>query len=79
MAVNPELVERAAGWIANSRKPVVFSGAGVSRESGIPTFREASTGLWAQFDPQRLATVEGFLQDPKLVWEWYAYWRIIVA
>ena len=79
MAVNPELVERAVGWIANSRKPVVFSGAGVSRESGIPTFREASTGLWAQFDPQQLATVEGFLQDPKLVWEWYAYRRKIVA
>lgn len=79
MAINPELVERVAGWIANSRKPVVFSGAGVSRESGIPTFREASTGLWEQYDPQQLATVDGFLQDPKLVWEWYAYRRKIVA
>lgn len=79
MAVNPELVERAAGWIASSRKPVVFTGAGVSRESGIPTFREASTGLWEQYDPQQLATVEGFLQDPKLVWEWYAYRRKMVV
>ena len=79
MAVNPELVEQAAAWIAGSRKPVVFTGAGVSRESGIPTFREAGTGLWAQYDPQQLATVEGFLQDPKLVWEWYAYRRKIVA
>ena len=79
MAVNPELVQRAADWIAGSSRPAVFTGAGVSRESGIPTFREASTGLWEQYDPQQLATVDGFLQDPKLVWEWYAYRRKMVA
>jgi len=79
MSVNQELVERAADWIASSSKPAVFTGAGVSRESGIPTFREAGTGLWEQYDPRQLATVEGFLRDPKLVWEWYAFRRKKVA
>jgi len=49
----------------------VLTGAGVSKESGIPTFREAQTGVWANYDPQTLATREGFLNDPTLVWRWY--------
>ncbi|XQE66082.1 SIR2 family NAD-dependent protein deacylase [Pseudomonas sp. P3C3] len=56
------------------RHLLVFSGAGVSAESGIPTFRDALTGLWARFDPARLATPEAFLADPELVWGWYE-WR----
>jgi NAD-dependent deacetylase len=51
-----------------------LTGAGVSAESGIPTFRDAQTGLWANYQPQDLASPQGFLQNPKLVWEWYA-WR----
>jgi len=74
-----ELIERAAAWLARSEHLVIFTGAGVSRESGIPTFREASTGFWEQYDPQQLATVQGFLENPKLVWEWYAYRRKLVA
>lgn len=76
--LNPELVERTAQWIAEAGVVVVFTGAGVSAESGIPTFREARSGLWAKYDPMRLATVDGFLNDPRLVWEWYAYRRKLV-
>ena len=53
---------------------VVFTGAGVSAESGIPTFRDRQTGLWTNFDAQSLATAEAFERDPALVWGWYE-WR----
>lgn len=52
----------------------VVTGAGMSAESGIPTFRDAPEGLWARFDPQQLATPEAFSEDPALVWGWYR-WR----
>lgn len=57
----------------------VLTGAGVSAESGVPTFREAQTGLWAQYDPQELATPQAFRRNPKLVWEWYTWRRELVA
>ena len=57
----------------------VLSGAGISAESGVPTFREAQTGLWERFDPQELATAEAFERDPGLVWDWYAWRRQLVA
>jgi NAD-dependent deacetylase len=53
----------------------VLSGSGVSAESGVPTFREALTGLWERFDIQELATPGAFARDPRLVWEWYG-WRL---
>jgi NAD-dependent deacetylase len=53
----------------------VMTGAGMSAESGIPTFRDARSGLWAQFDPMALATEEGFRADPRLVWDWYEHRR----
>jgi NAD-dependent deacetylase len=53
---------------------VVLTGAGVSEESGIPTFRDPQTGLWKKYDPMVLATAEAFAQNPKLVWDWYE-WR----
>lgn len=70
-----ELIEklRQAGHVA------VLTGAGVSAESGVPTFRQAQTGLWAQYDPQELATPEAFQRNPRLVWEWYAWRRELVA
>jgi NAD-dependent deacetylase len=58
---------------------VALTGSGVSAESGVPTFREAQTGLWARYDPQQLATPEAFATDPRLVWEWYAWRRSLVA
>lgn len=51
---------------------VVMTGAGISAESGIPTFRDAQTGLWARFNPADLATPEAFLNNPERVWAWYA-------
>lgn len=57
---------------------VVFTGAGVSAESGIPTFRDAQTGLWSRFNVQELATPEGFRANPRRVWEWYEYRRRII-
>lgn len=53
---------------------VVFTGAGASAESGIPTFRDALIGLWERFDPAQLATSEAFRADPALCWGWYE-WR----
>jgi NAD-dependent deacetylase len=64
----------AAELLARARRVVVFTGAGISAESGVPTFRDDLTGLWARFDPERLATPEAFHADPDLVWGWYE-WR----
>jgi NAD-dependent deacetylase len=50
----------------------VLTGAGMSAESGIPTFRDARTGYWARFDPMQLASEQGFRTDPGRVWRWYA-------
>jgi NAD-dependent deacetylase len=50
----------------------VLTGAGMSAESGIPTFRDAMSGLWSRFDPAELASEEGFRADPARVWQWYA-------
>ena len=68
-----------ADAIASARSVAVLTGAGVSAESGVPTFRDAQTGLWAQFDPQKLATPDAFRRNPKLVWDWYAWRRTLVA
>jgi NAD-dependent deacetylase len=57
---------------------VVLTGAGISAESGVPTFR-GTDGLWRNFRPEDLATPEAFARDPKLVWEWYAWRREVVA
>ncbi len=65
-----EVIER----LREARRISVLTGAGVSAESGLPTFREAQTGLWARYDPQQLATPRAFRNDPTLVWDWYA-WR----
>ena len=60
--------------LLRARSIAILTGAGISAESGIPTFRDALTGLWERFKPEELATPEAFLANPKLVWEWYA-WR----
>lgn len=57
---------------------VVFTGAGVSAESGIPTFRDKQTGLWEKFDAAELATPDAFERDPPLVWGWYEWRRALV-
>jgi NAD-dependent deacetylase len=59
-----------ARQIRDSRKIVFVTGAGISQESGIPTFR-GKDGYWRKYDPMQLATIDAFYEDPKLVWEWY--------
>ena len=56
----------------------MLTGAGISAESGVPTFRDAQTGLWAQFRPEDLATPEAFARDPKHIWQWYEWRRGLV-
>jgi NAD-dependent deacetylase len=62
-----------------ARHVCVLSGSGISAESGVPTFREAQTGLWEQYDPHELATPDAFQRDPELVWRWYRWRRELVA
>lgn len=62
-----------------ARRVFVLTGSGVSAESGVPTFRDAQKGLWAEFDPQKLATPEAFVANPQLVWSWYRWRRELVA
>ncbi|SCG37202.1 SIR2 family NAD-dependent protein deacylase [Micromonospora humi] len=62
---------RAGRLLAVASRPVVFTGAGMSAESAVPTFRDAQTGLWRRYDPARLATPAAFHADPALVWGWY--------
>lgn len=64
-------IERAAEYLAKAKTAIFFTGAGVSKESGIPTFREAQTGLWANYNPEELATPSAFKRNPTLVWRWY--------
>lgn len=58
--------------IATAPRVCVLTGAGMSAESGIPTFRDALTGYWSRFDPAQLASEEGYRADPRMVWDWYA-------
>lgn len=73
-----EALSAAAKALRAAEHVCVLTGAGVSAESGIPTFREAQTGIWAQYSPQELATPEAFASHPKRVWQWYAARRAMV-
>lgn len=66
-----EEIDKAADLLKRAETVVALTGAGVSAESGIPTFRDALEGLWKQFDPQELASREGFISNPRMVWDWY--------
>ncbi len=68
-------IAQAAALVRKSQRLTALTGAGVSAESGIPTFRDALTGLWAHYDPTRLATPEAFRDNPKLVWDFYEFRR----
>lgn len=70
--MNEPALDEVRGWLAKAKHIAVLTGAGISAESGIPTFRDALTGLWARFDPAQLASPEGYAADPALVWDWYA-------
>lgn len=70
-----DLIER----LRMAQHVVVLTGAGISAESGVPTFRQAQTGLWSQYDPQELATPQAFRRNPGLVWDWYSWRRDLVT
>lgn len=72
------LIERAAALLGKARHVCVLTGAGISAESGIPTFRDALTGLWSKFRPEDLATPEAFERDPQFVWKWYEWRRELI-
>ncbi|MFB3133709.1 MAG: NAD-dependent deacetylase, partial [Rhodothermales bacterium] len=73
-AFSDELVDR----LARARRVAVLTGAGISAESGIPTFRDPG-GLWEQFKPEELANVQAFLRNPKLVQAWYTHRRSVAG
>jgi len=64
------MFDTVAQKLKDSRKIVFVTGAGISQESGIPTFR-GKDGYWRRYDPMKLASIDAFYDDPKLVWEWY--------
>jgi len=70
--------ERLRNLLRRSTRVVVSTGAGVSAESGVPTFREAG-GLWDRFKPEELANFDAFMRNPKLVWEWYQWRRGLMS
>ncbi|MBL8311380.1 MAG: NAD-dependent deacylase [Burkholderiales bacterium] len=72
--MTPAELSAARATLRQAGRIVFFTGAGMSAESGIPTFRDALTGLWERFDPALLASAEGYETDPALVWGWYE-WR----
>jgi len=72
-------VKRAAKLLAAQSRICILTGAGISAESGIPTFRDKQTGLWENYGVEDLATPEAFMRDPKLVWSWYQWRRQMVA
>jgi len=74
----PDLPRELVEVLRGARRVVALTGSGISAESGVPTFRDAQTGLWARYDPQELATPEAFARDPELVWRWYAWRRGLV-
>ena len=74
--MNPTAVRQ---WVRDAGRIVLLSGAGMSAESGVPTFRDAQTGLWARFRPEDLATEDAFRSQPALVWDWYQSRRDAVA
>lgn len=77
--MNVTIPQKLIETMRQAQHVAVLTGAGVSAESGVPTFRDAQKGLWAQYDPQELATPQAFRRNPQLVWEWYAWRRELVS
>lgn len=73
------MASQVHAWVRAARHIAVLTGAGMSAESGVPTFRDAQTGLWANFRPEELATEDAFRAKPQFVWDWYAVRREMIA
>lgn len=72
------MIDEVREWVRAARHVVVLTGAGMSAESGVPTFRDAQTGLWARFRPEELATEDAYRADPAMVWDWYRVRREMI-
>ena len=79
MSAPRDIPDALAAALRGARHVCVLTGAGVSAESGVPTFREAQEGLWANYRAEDLATPEAFQADPGLIWRWYRWRRGVVA
>lgn len=75
LKIHQELIKT----LRQAQRVAALTGAGVSAESSVPTFRDAMTGLWARFRPEELATPQAFQRVPHLVWEWYTWRRELIA
>ena len=74
-AISPQDLSTARDWIAHAQHVAVLTGAGISAESGVSTFRDAQTGYWANMRAEDMATEAGFRANPKLVHDWYQHRR----
>ncbi len=79
MQATCDIPDALVNALRDARHVCILTGAGVSAESGVPTFREAQDGLWAKYDPHELATPEAFLANPELIWRWYRWRRDLVS
>ena len=79
MAGHCDIPDALVAALRDARHVCVLTGAGVSAESGVPTFREAQGGLWSRYRAEELATPDAFLADPALIWRWYRWRRELVA
>ncbi|MCA1754596.1 MAG: NAD-dependent deacylase [Spirochaeta sp.] len=77
-AATKQQIKRLRELVQEATRVAVLTGAGISAESGIPTFRDAQTGHWSKFRPEELATPEAFRRNPDMVWRWYAERRSAV-
>lgn len=77
--MNSVLLQTVRGWLREASQVAVLTGAGISAESGVPTFRDAQTGYWAQFRAEDMATEEGFRAHPERVWGWYMHRRQLMV
>ncbi|MCZ8218980.1 MAG: NAD-dependent deacylase [Acidovorax sp.] len=77
--MDAQILQTVRAWVQQARHIAVLTGAGVSAESGVPTFRDAQAGYWAQFRPEDMATEAGFRAHPQRVWDWYQYRRDLLA
>ncbi len=74
-----KLSSKLVSDLLNAGRIAALTGAGISADSGVPTFREAQSGLWAKFDPMELATPRAFMLHPDLVWSWYTWRKNLIA
>lgn len=74
----PKIPANLIAALRTAKNVIAFTGAGTSAESGIPTFRDAQTGVWAQFRPEELATPQAFAAEPERVWNWYQWRRKLI-